>query len=81
MQTDALVNCFMRQLESDMPGSAVHLHCFRVLCLGCSSGRATVLAGLCLLLLQGTFLSEMARAHFAGLAEGRLTPVVCPGAT
>jgi hypothetical protein len=64
-----------------MPGSAMHLHCLRVLCLGCSSGCAAVLAGLCLLLLQGTFLSEMARAHFASLAGRRLTTVVCPGAT
>jgi hypothetical protein len=34
VQADALVNCLQRQLESDMPGSAMHLHCFRVLLPG-----------------------------------------------
>jgi hypothetical protein len=34
VKADALVNCCERQLESDVPGSLMHLRCFRVPCLG-----------------------------------------------
>jgi hypothetical protein len=55
VKADALVNCLERQLESDSPGSDMHLHCFRVFCLGCLGGCAATLAGLCLIICREPF--------------------------